>query len=703
MTPPPAPSRLMQWLPTLGLLAWAVSLIGFLGFNKKTLTAGEVVLAVGLWCFALAVVARSAVRDMFGPVFFYDAVRTGRSRFTFVLRFLYVGVLALLMGGMYVSWLDDMNYFTSTRGAQSVPTAKLAGFAYTFFQVFAVVQYLVTAVLTPVYVAGAIAVEKERKTLEFLLATDLRNREIVFGKVASRVLNLLAFVFAGLPVVALLQLFGGIDPNELLGAFAATVITVFGLSALSIWLSVMMKKPRDAIMLAYLLIAAYVFLSFLIAILPLVPPPTGGSFWWQDDVKLLGYTFNAADFTLAFGNGNPGLGVLKVELAKTGRGGGPPIGKPADEVVFDFAVFWLLATAFFLAWSIFRVRSVTLAQAYGPVKQPRGAKARAARRHPDVGDNPVLWKEVFVDSGGGRGWLWKVINVLIVVLIFVWLPFIAYFAFLDPWSRQQTYSLSERWDSYARGMNGWTKAVVGAFTTLLFFAAAIRGAGAVSGEKDKDTWISLISTPMGADRILWGKWWGCLLSLRRSFFVLLCVYAVGMMTGAVHPLVVPVTLAATAVCTSAFAWIGLYCSMRAKNGLNATIQAFFATVFFAGGFWVALGCCCGFPLGLMRADNRWMSHAVQIILGSTPPMMVGGPLHRSLDESGEYNWDNQPFDFGADRGFGFYSVLLGIVVWFLFNGILMATCIDKFRGLTNRKPFAEPKMPKPKPEPEPKE
>src|SRR5256885_4697410 len=104
-----------------------------------------------------------------------------------------------------------------------------ADLAEKFFLAFAVTQFLVVVALTPAYVAGSIADEKERKTLEFLLATDLRNREIIFGKLAARVTVLLMFVLAGLPVVAFLQLFGGIDPDILLAGVAATVVTVLGL------------------------------------------------------------------------------------------------------------------------------------------------------------------------------------------------------------------------------------------------------------------------------------------------------------------------------------------------------------------------------------------------------------------------------------------------------------------------------------------
>ena len=94
--------------------------------------------------------------------------------------------------------------------------------------------HLAVALLTPAYVAGAIADEKDRKTLEFLLATDLRSREIVLSKLASRLANLTLFVLTGLPILSLIQFLGGVDPNLVLAGFAVTALTMAGLGGLSI-------------------------------------------------------------------------------------------------------------------------------------------------------------------------------------------------------------------------------------------------------------------------------------------------------------------------------------------------------------------------------------------------------------------------------------------------------------------------------------
>jgi hypothetical protein len=141
---------------------------------------------------------------------------------------------------------------------------NLAG---SFFKWFMSVQFVTVLLLTPAFAAGAIAEEKERKTLEFILATDLRNREIVLSKLASRFSNLGLLILTGLPILSITQFMGGVDPDLVLAGFAATGLTMASLTALSILQSVYAKKPRDAIILTYLATVAYLGLSSLALVL----------------------------------------------------------------------------------------------------------------------------------------------------------------------------------------------------------------------------------------------------------------------------------------------------------------------------------------------------------------------------------------------------------------------------------------------------
>ena len=83
--------------------------------------------------------------------------------------------------------------------------------ARTIFVTFAVVQAVVVLLLTPALVGGAIADERQRKTLHYLLTSELSSVEIVMGKLAARLLQVGVLVALGLPVVSLIGLFGGVD------------------------------------------------------------------------------------------------------------------------------------------------------------------------------------------------------------------------------------------------------------------------------------------------------------------------------------------------------------------------------------------------------------------------------------------------------------------------------------------------------------
>ena len=151
--------------------------------------------------------AALAAGRLFGPVFALDATRVGRRLSTHLIRWLYLLILAGVLGLFFYAWRDDL----SAPGGVVHPSV-LTRFAENFFWVYSVTQFLVVCALTPAYTAAVITDEKERKTLDFLLVTTLTGREILFGKLAARLGALLTFVLAGLPVVALMQFFGGIEP-----------------------------------------------------------------------------------------------------------------------------------------------------------------------------------------------------------------------------------------------------------------------------------------------------------------------------------------------------------------------------------------------------------------------------------------------------------------------------------------------------------
>src|SRR5205807_126964 len=138
----------------------------------------------GLLVLALAALARRGWLRLFGPVFYYDLLRSVRKNRTFVYRFCYASMLGIVIGWIYLMWVVD-------RRGGTLSIREMPQFAASFSYTFVCVQFALAALLTPAIIGGAIADEKDRRTLEFMLATDLRDREIVFGKLGSRLAMLL--------------------------------------------------------------------------------------------------------------------------------------------------------------------------------------------------------------------------------------------------------------------------------------------------------------------------------------------------------------------------------------------------------------------------------------------------------------------------------------------------------------------------------
>ena len=99
--------------------------------------------------------------------------------------------------------------------------------------------------------------------LVYLLASPLSGAEIVLGKLAARLVNLVVLVAVGLPVVSLALFLGGIDPNAVWLGYATSFSTLYLVAGLSILVSTFSERPRDAILRAYLLELIWLFLPLL--------------------------------------------------------------------------------------------------------------------------------------------------------------------------------------------------------------------------------------------------------------------------------------------------------------------------------------------------------------------------------------------------------------------------------------------------------
>jgi ABC-type transport system involved in multi-copper enzyme maturation permease subunit len=143
-----------------------------------------------------------------------------------------------------------------TRGGMSIAT--MATIAQQMFYAVAGMQFATVFILVPLFVCGVVAGEREGQTLELLFTTELRDRQIVVGKLVSRAAMLFIVASTALPVLSLIMFFGGIDPDALWRVFASTLAAIVFTGAHAIYFSVATKSTLGALVRTYWWMALWV-------------------------------------------------------------------------------------------------------------------------------------------------------------------------------------------------------------------------------------------------------------------------------------------------------------------------------------------------------------------------------------------------------------------------------------------------------------
>jgi ABC-type transport system involved in multi-copper enzyme maturation permease subunit len=532
---------------------------------------------------AVLICTRRAWIGLFGPVFVQDAVYSARRANLAILR---AGYGALLIGVLFVFYAgalqgQTLDLWTLMWQPNRVSRNQMARMGAVFFMLFSFAQLGTVLLITPVCAAGAISEEKERRSLEFLLVTDLRNHEIALGKVAARISFLALLVLTGLPVAVSLQFLGGIDPNQVLAVFAMTASTLFSVAALSLACSVAVRSTRLAIFLSYMWIA--VFVGFSMSWLAI--PPFG--------VHNGGNPFVAA--FVIFSDDMPATIGPWDTLAVT--------------VVEYVAVHGMLTIAC-CAWAVIHLRSSAALEAGGetalPVQVGRAAASKnwegpkaidamviaqsnvlppafetEPRQLPRVGDHPMIWKELYAEPLLGLGPTGRGVVV----------AFLALFLILGGWALFVGFTLSSANGHLAEFSNNLARFGASTLVCLFLLAVGQRAAGSLTTERYRRTLDGLLVSNLGNREILFAKWLASIHCARKGWIAVAFLCLLLVLTGGLHPLAYVALLLAW-LCYAAFAaMLGLWFSLRCQTNFRANVLTA-ATLLVAGagnlGAWMVL-------------------------------------------------------------------------------------------------------------------
>lgn len=524
-----------------------------------------------------------------GPLFRHELVRIARRQRVTLWRCTY----ALCLVG-----IAAITFAVATQGfTTGISVGRTARISEGLFIGLLLLQFLMGAALIPQWTADAVAGEKEKQTLPFLLVTDLTSREVVLGKLAARLSQVLMFLLAGLPLFAALQLYGGADLSFILCVSAALAATLLSASGAAILASVSERTTKQATKRAAQIFAAFTFWPMVAHWLCRAWPKIGRfpeSIGWS--------TYYVLDDLVDWINiGNPlFVGGELVSQFKAGRS----VMNAVYPMARDYTLFHLVAAILCVGLAVRRLRPTYAAEGDGPPR-PRENVPRLLRPppRPSVGNWPVFWKALHCDARLGRT-IWQ-FNLLRAVYVFSFFIVPGILLAIVIQSRSMV-GVAETAQIFVRGL-----------TTVILAALCMHAAGlaalAIARERQKQTLDELLLTDLSTDEILAQKWLASFWSARWVMLWVLVQWVTGLALRVLHPLaVLPLALAWVAFAALATS-LGLYWSVR-----TTTTQRANAATGLCGFALIALPVAASMIV-LLATDGRSGTG----LLAMTPPGTLG--------------------------------------------------------------------------------
>jgi hypothetical protein len=386
-------------------------------------------------------------------------------------------------------WVIGITAWQATVGfTKDAALGETARFGLLLFQVASYVQLTLLLFFSALSAASTVAQEKDRRTFVLLLLTDMRDYEIVLGKMLGSLLPIGVLFAVTVPFFALILLLGGVSAAQVTQAVAVMAGTTLAAGSLGALVALWRERTFQALALAVLAIVFYLFVV--------------------QGVGLVGRLTTGADWSLVTACLDPFTAMLYVLE--------PPHPGPAIPPAYGFALSMLGLSVALNAFGIWKLRDWN--PSGEPVQQREApedadddptvrAKAHAAPGPVrQVWANPVLWREIRTLAYGRRPLLVKVAYGVVTALI-------CYFAFGVLHGAQERPAFAAAY--------GLVPAVV--LSLLLVSAQAVTS---ITSERDGRALDLLLVTDISPKEFVFGKVGGVLYNTKEFIIppLLLAIY-----------------------------------------------------------------------------------------------------------------------------------------------------------------------------------
>ncbi len=363
------------------------------------------------------------------------------------------------------------------------------------FSMLAVGEFAMVMLFAPAFTAAAITSERERRTLESLMATRMRPWEIALGKMGGSLSLLMLLVLCGTPALALPMLLGGVSLSMVLGATAVLMVAAVYLGMIGLFISTIMRRSYRAIIVTY----AVLLVVCLLFALPAWPVSRNllqeGGRTWQVTMHLL-VSMSPLEAMLSL--------VVEKSAYATGAAGLPPFW-------VTFLPVSLVATALLACgclWKLHRPIAPPRLREKGEVVDGNGITARSIfyiidprRRRSMIRwwQNPVLMKEFRTRPMLQPQWLARTAGLCLILSVVLMLLVALS---IQAWVGQEQSMLSSMMTALGALM-----------TVLILLVGPAMTSGAISADRESGVWDLMRSTRLSSLRIVWGKFQASVLPL----------------------------------------------------------------------------------------------------------------------------------------------------------------------------------------------
>ena len=436
-----------------------------------------------------------------GPIFEKELRVSSRRKRYYVLRSAYLLLLTVFVA---FGWFFGVSFAGASATYRVSRMSVAATMIITTISWF---QFISLQLIAVVMLSNAINGEIQKKTLDVLASTPITSLQIIMGKLAGKLLQLVLLLAVSLPLLAVIRAFGGVPWDYLIAAGCVTLTATIFAASVSLFLSTVRKN-------AYTVITSSIAIALVLFVgLPLLS-------------LLLSYltknTFFRNNMLDAVGMINPFV-VMSSLTASMYAAGVAVLSWPVH------CALMLALSAILVLLSVFRVRPAILAQDKKPLAWRLGRrwKKRTQEYTTDQRQRPaeaptcritgdcIMWRElnrpvtgsVISDRAGAL-----ILGVLVVVV----------------------YSLGIYYQWIVE--RGFHSVFVGFIASIILLRTATLAAITIASEKQTKTWPILLTTPLDDAQIIRSKAFAVLRRTVPLWIILTGHIVLFTITGILHPL-----------------------------------------------------------------------------------------------------------------------------------------------------------------------